>query len=93
MATTTFGLSTPFPEARPASEAGAKSAPRKGLFVRFIEAMMEARMRQAMRELSMHRHLYPDGKVGPLPVVPQDEVKAAGYKATYAGAGLLPFVR
>jgi hypothetical protein len=42
----------------------------------------------------MYRHLFPDGKVGPLPdPVPHDEVKQAGYKATYADAGLLPFVR
>jgi hypothetical protein len=90
MATATIGLSTPLsaPAKAPAS------APRKGLFMRLMEAMMVARLRQAERELSMYRHLFPEGKVGPLPdPVPHDEVKQAGYKATYADAGLLPFVR
>lgn len=90
MATTTIRLSALLS----ASAKAPVTAPRKGLFMRFMEAMMEARMRQAMRELSMHRHLFPDGKVGPLPeVVPHDEVNRAGYKATYTDAGLLPFVR
>lgn len=75
MATATLPLSTPL--------AAAPAAPRKGLLARFYDALIEARMRQAMREISLHRHL----------LVPQDEVKKAGYTATYANAGLLPFVR
>jgi hypothetical protein len=31
----------------------------KGLLARFYDAMIEARMRQAMRELELHRHLMP----------------------------------
>jgi hypothetical protein len=32
----------------------------KGLLARFFAAMIEARMRQATRELAMHRHLLPE---------------------------------
>ena len=42
MTTATLRISTPLPEAR--------TAPRKGLLARFFDAMVEARMRQAMRE-------------------------------------------
>ena len=35
------------------------TVPAKGLFARFYDAMIEARMRQAVRELEMHRHLLP----------------------------------
>ena len=40
----------------------------KRLFARAYAALIEARMRAAMRELAMHRHL-----------VPQDVLKQAGY--------------
>ena len=79
---------TPAPTGTPA-----KAAPKKGLLARFYNALVEARMRQAMRELAMHRHLLPQDEVKLGEAVPQDEVKRAGYKATYADAGLLPFVR
>jgi hypothetical protein len=78
MATATLRLSTPLAP----GEAAAATAPRKGLFKRFMEAMMEARMRQAMRELEMHQHL-----------VPQDIVEETGYKVTQTTDGALPFVR
>ena len=39
-------------------------------------------MRQAMREIAMHRHLVPD-----------DVLKSAGYEATLANDGALPFTR
>jgi len=86
MTTATLRLFTPLAPARTAPK-------RKNALVRFYNALMEARMRQAMRELAMHRHLWPLETVKPIDVVPQDEVKRAGYKATYADAGLLPFVR
>lgn len=39
------------------------AASRKGLLARFYDALIEARMRQAMRELAMHRHLMPENSV------------------------------
>jgi hypothetical protein len=64
------------------------------LLVRLYNALMHARMQAAMRELARHRHLLPPATIPPVDVgVPQDEVKRAGYQATYADAGLLPFVR
>ncbi len=74
MSTVTFHLSPPLAEAR--------TAPRKSLLKRFFDAMIEARMRQAMREIAMHRHL-----------VPQDTVRQAGYAPTQTTDGVLPFVR
>jgi hypothetical protein len=63
------------------------------LLVRLYNAFIEARMRAAMRELQRHSHLLPQKSDQPLVVVPQDEVKRADYRATYADAGMLPFVR
>jgi hypothetical protein len=63
------------------------------LLVRLYNAFMEARMQAAMRELARHPRLRPLEQAKPLDVVPQDEVRRAGYPATYADAGLLPFVR
>jgi len=74
MTTATFHHATSFPEAA--------SAPRPRWFKRFLAAMIEARLRQAERELAMHRHL-----------VPQDVVKAAGYAPTQSNDSALPFVR
>jgi len=40
--------------------AAAQAPPRrKGFFARFLEAMQEARMRQAEREIARHLHLLP----------------------------------
>jgi len=72
MTTATLRLSTPLPEAR--------TAPAKGRFARFIDAMIEARMRQAMREIAHRRHL-----------IPEPMLKAAGYASGNNGA--LPFRR
>ena len=63
------------------------------LLVRLYNAFVEARMRQAMRELELHRHLVRPFDTKAADAVPQDEVKRAGYSATLANAGLLPFVR
>jgi hypothetical protein len=63
------------------------------LLVRLYNAFIEARMQSAMRELQRHRHLLPQEQVPPAVVVPQDEIKRAGYRASYADAGMLPFVR
>jgi len=85
MTTATLRLSTPL--------ASTKTAPKQGLLARFFEAMMAARMRQAMREIERHSHLMPQDIATPVDILPQDEVKRAGYRATFADAGLLPFVR
>jgi hypothetical protein len=85
MTTATLRLSTPL--------VPTKTAPKKGPLVRFVEAMMAARMRQAMREIERHSHLMPQDAAKPAEIVPQDEVKRAGYRATFADAGMLPFVR
>lgn len=74
MATATLRLSTPLTEAR--------SKPGKSLFARFYDALIEARARQAMRELAMHRHL-----------IPENIVKKAGYTATLTNDGAFPFTR
>jgi hypothetical protein len=89
MATATLRLSAP-PPARTATET---ARPSKGWLSRFYNALIEARMRQAMREIAMHRHLLSKEEVRLPDPVPQDEVKRAGYQATFADAGLLPFVR
>ena len=74
MTTATLPMSTPL--------AAGRTAPRKSLFARFYDALIEARMRRAMHEIAARRHL-----------IPEDHFKKAGYKATVADAGLLPFVR
>ena len=43
----------------PKAAATAVAAPRKHWFVRLFEAMMEARMQQAMREVRMYTRLMP----------------------------------
>jgi hypothetical protein len=81
MTSATLPLSSSLPEARTAPESGKKSA-KKSLFARFVDAMIEARMRQAMREIGHHRHLVPDHML-----------KAAGYETTLNKDGALPFTR
>ena len=73
MATVTFSLPASFP---------VKTTPKRRLFARFYAALLEARMRAAMREIAMHRHLIPD-----------DVLKTAGYQATVTKDGALPFTR
>ena len=75
MTTATLRLSTPISTSRAA-------APRKSFLARFYDALVEARMRQAMRELAMHRHL-----------IPEDMLKKAGYAATASNDGAYPFTR
>ena len=52
MTTATLRLSTPIPATR--------TAPRKSFLARFYDAFVEARMRAAMREIALHRHLIPE---------------------------------
>jgi hypothetical protein len=77
MTAATLPLSTPLPEARTVTR-----SLKKGLFARFVDAMIEARMRQAMREIAHRRHLLPDHML-----------KAAGYETTLSNDGALPFTR
>jgi len=56
MTTATLRYSGPLSETKTATT----NAPAKGLFARFYDAMIEARMRQAHRELALHRHLLQD---------------------------------
>jgi hypothetical protein len=60
MSTATLRYSGPLAEATSSTTAPAAAASRKGLFARFYDALIEARMRQAMRELALHRHLMPE---------------------------------
>ena len=92
MTTATLPLSTGLSAAKSAASAAksAASAARsavsgsahRSLLRRFYDALVEARMRQAMREIAMHRHLVPD-----------DVLKSAGYAAGLANDGELPFTR
>ena len=74
MTMTTFSLPATFPAAR--------SAPKRGLFQRFFDALVEARMRRAAREIAMRRHL-----------LPEHLLTKAGYDATVTKDGSLPFTR
>jgi hypothetical protein len=74
MTTATFTLGAPY--------SAAPARPKRGMLARFYDAMIEARMRQAMREIAMHRHL-----------IPTDILKDAGYQATVTKDGSLPFTR
>lgn len=64
MTTATLRISTPL--------AGAETAPKKGFWKRFYRALIAARMRQAQREILMHKHLVPENvrkDLGALPFV------------------------
>ena len=74
MAIATLRMPAALPEAR-------KAAP-KGLLARFYAAIVEARLRAAMRELAMHRHLVPD-----------DVLKKAGYVASQNDDSAYPFTK
>jgi hypothetical protein len=52
------------------------------MFARFLDALIEARMREAERQIRQH-----------ITFVPQDVLDQAGYKATYRDAANLPFVK
>jgi hypothetical protein len=59
----------------------APATPKKGFWARLFDALIEARMRQAEREIRMHAHL-----------LPADFLAESGYRVTYRDAGKLPFV-
>lgn len=60
----------------------ATEANTKGFWARFWDGLIEARMRQAHREIRNHLHL-----------VPADVLAQSGLAATYKDAGELPLVK
>jgi hypothetical protein len=66
----------------PISAPRATAAPRRSWLVRFYWALAEARMRAAMREIETYRQL-----------IPQDVLKAQGYRATETNDSVFPFTR
>ena len=74
MTTATFHLSGPLPAVR--------KAPAKGFFARFMDALIESRMRKAMREIEQYRHL-----------TPANLLKSTGYQATANDDSAFPFTR
>ena len=73
-------------EMRSAAAAVASATPRntatKTIWARLWDALIEARMRQAEREIRMHLHL-----------IPADVLRDSGFVANYKNADKLPFVK
>jgi hypothetical protein len=59
MAAITYGSHAPAHTASAETTSATKSAQKPGFFARLWNAMMEARMKQAMSELRLHSHLLP----------------------------------
>jgi len=78
MAATTYGTHAPLYDAVARSS---KPANKKGFWHRFWLAVVDARMRQAEREIAMHRHLLPA------------EFEIAGHKVNFKNEDSLPFAR
>ena len=57
MVAVTYGLARV--PANKASERAQAAAPRKSLFARFMDALMESRLQQARREIARHAHMLP----------------------------------
>lgn len=76
MAAITYGAHAPVE-----TSAKRSGAPAKGLLRRFYDAMIQARLAQAQRELALHRHLLPA------------EFEIAGDKITARSEDGLPFAR
>ena len=69
--------------ATPTAAIAVAAAPKRaGFFKRMLDAMIEARMRQAAYELNRYRHL-----------IPQDEVAKAGYRVSLTADEAMPFTR
>jgi hypothetical protein len=77
MTTATLPLSTGFS----APESAASGSARKGLLRLVYDALMAARMRHAMQEIAMHRHLVPD------------DVRISGGHEAWLANDQLPFTR
>jgi hypothetical protein len=59
MAAITYGSHAPAHTATVETKSATQSAPKAGFFARVWNAMIEARMKQAMTELRLHSHLLP----------------------------------
>lgn len=77
MAAVTYGAHSAVETAKPRAE----KTNGKSVLMRFFEAIAEARLRQAQREIALHRHL--------LPV----DFEIAGHKINERSEDSLPFVR
>ncbi len=80
MTAITYGLALPGRAATGATSV-AKTTAGKGFWSRFYDKLVEARMRQAHREIRQHLHLLPD------------HVEFDGKAFSYKTADELPFVR
>jgi hypothetical protein len=78
MATLTYDLGV----AAGTVKTAAPAAPQKGFWKRLLDALIEARMREAERQIRMHLHL-----------IPESVLAENGFKATYKDADKLPFVK
>ncbi|MCC6946580.1 MAG: hypothetical protein IT539_02330 [Bradyrhizobiaceae bacterium] len=76
MATLTYDLGAAAGTVKAAAPA------RKGFWARVLDAMIEARMREAERQIRQYMYL-----------LPEDVLARSGYKATYKDANKLPFVK
>jgi hypothetical protein len=65
-----------------AATAKAAKPGKKGFWARTLDALIEARMRQAEREIRLHLHL-----------VPANLLAENGFRANYKDASKLPFVK
>lgn len=77
MAAITYGAHAPV-ESAAKRESGVKS---KGFWTRLYDGIVAARMRQAEREIALHRHLLPA------------EFEIAGHKVSFKNEDSLPFTR
>ena len=75
MATVTYGSVTA------ATRTAVVAPQRRGFFSRFVDALVESRMRQAERELRRYRHLMPD------------ELERAALRLDSRSEDSLPFLR
>lgn len=82
MSTATLTTPAAFAGAPAKTATASTAAPRKGFWMRAFEAYMNGRMRQAEREIARLRHL-----------IPQDELRAAGFRVGVNESDRLPFGR
>lgn len=78
MAAITYGAHAPVHHGAVGVETTATG---RGLLARFWDALIEAQMKRAMREIRMHRHLLPA------------DLEIAGNRISYKNEDQLPFVR
>lgn len=84
MTTITYGTAPAIAVAKtqPAKALPAKTLPEKGFWARVYDGIVEARTRQAEREIRNHLYL-----------IPENGLKSSGYRATLRDSKNLPFVK